>query len=311
MISCVSPSRQRKGPENLNIEKFKEIVKGESSAYINGKINPRQITIKYLDHKGTNDSRSSYYYSLLDKFCEENINEENMNFEITEKTDQNKYVFIIDEINRGEISKILGELFFSIDPGYRGKDGEISLQYSREEEEKFYIPKNLYIIGTMNDIDRSVDSFDFAMRRRFTFIEIEPNDRLEMIDENKEIDENDKVSAKSRMNSLNEFIKNYPGLGPDYRIGPAYFLKIKDYKNYGDKNKWELLWRYNLKPLIAEYIKGTDLFDKNFNEVMNDFYDAYNLKVKPKQPSENNGISEITVAENIENNNSNENYDTE
>lgn len=78
-----------------------------------------------------------------------------------------KYIFIIDEINRGEISKIFGELFYSIDPGYRGKSGEIATQYSNLQlgNEKFYIPENLYIIGTMNDIDRSVDSFDFAMRR--------------------------------------------------------------------------------------------------------------------------------------------------
>ncbi|MEI3321583.1 MAG: AAA family ATPase [Eubacterium sp.] len=73
-----------------------------------------------------------------------------------------KYIFIIDEINRGEISKILGELFFAIDPGYRGKSGEVSTQYANMHSnpiEKFYIPENVYIIGTMNDIDRSVDRF--------------------------------------------------------------------------------------------------------------------------------------------------------
>lgn len=92
----------------------------------------------------------------------------------TEIDTDKKFVFIIDEINRGEISKIFGELFFSIDPGYRGKDGEVSTQYANlhETNEKFYIPENVYIIGTMNDIDRSVDTFDFAMRRRFRFVEI-------------------------------------------------------------------------------------------------------------------------------------------
>lgn len=84
-------------------------------------------------------------------------------------------MFIIDEINRGEISKIFGELFFSIDPGYRGHKEGVYTQYANlheNPEEKFYIPNNVYIIGTMNDIDRSVDTFDFAMRRRFTFLEI-------------------------------------------------------------------------------------------------------------------------------------------
>ena len=82
-------------------------------------------------------------------------------------------VFIIDEINRGEISKIFGELFFSIDPGYRGEKGKVNTQYQNMIEEGdvfkdgFYVPENVYIIGTMNDIDRSVESMDFAMRRRF------------------------------------------------------------------------------------------------------------------------------------------------
>ena len=115
-----------------------------------------------------------------------------------------KYVFIIDEINRGEISKIFGELFFSIDPGYRGKVGEISTQYSNlhaDPNEKFYIPENVYIIGTMNDIDRSVDSFDFAMRRRFRFVELKADECLEMLAslENEEL----QAEAIRRMTALN------------------------------------------------------------------------------------------------------------
>ena len=99
------------------------------------------------------------------------------------QTELKKFIFIIDEINRGEISKIFGELFFAIDPGYRGRSGEISTQYSNlhpNPDEKFYIPENVYIIGTMNDIDRSVDSFDFAMRRRFRFVELRADERLEI-----------------------------------------------------------------------------------------------------------------------------------
>ena len=118
-----------------------------------------------------------------------------------------KYIFIIDEINRGEISKIFGELFFAIDPGYRGKAGEISTQYSNlhsDPDEKFYIPENVYIIGTMNDIDRSVDSFDFAMRRRFRFVELRADERLEMLAslENEELE----AEAIRRMAALNKAI---------------------------------------------------------------------------------------------------------
>ena len=98
----------------------------------------------------------------------------------TEVDTDKKFIFIIDEINRGEISKIFGELFFSVDPGYRGEKGSVSTQYANlhETDEKFYIPENVYIIGTMNDIDRSVDTFDFAMRRRFRFVEVTAESQL-------------------------------------------------------------------------------------------------------------------------------------
>ncbi|HCR74258.1 MAG TPA: ATPase [Ruminococcus sp.] len=139
-----------------------------------------------------------------------------------------KYIFIIDEINRGEISKIFGELFFAIDPGYRGRASEISTQYSNlhsDTDEKFFIPENVYIIGTMNDIDRSVDSFDFAMRRRFRFVELRADNRLEMLAslENEELES----EAIRRMAALNKEILSVEDLNENYQIGAAYFLKLK------------------------------------------------------------------------------------
>ena len=149
----------------------------------------------------------------------------------SEKPDPNaKFVFIIDEINRGEISKIFGELFFSIDPGYRGEKGRVMTQYNNLIEEGdvfkngFYVPENVYIIGTMNDIDRSVESMDFAFRRRFAFKEIEAKDRVVMLDEIPDYAED----AKKRMNDLNSAIENIDGLSKAYHIGPAYFLKLKN-----------------------------------------------------------------------------------
>lgn len=164
--------------------------------------------------------------------------------------EQKNYVFIIDEINRGEISKIFGELFYSIDPGYRGKAGEISTQYSNlhsDPDEKFYVPENVYIIGTMNDIDRSVDSFDFAMRRRFRFIELKANDYTEMLDELE--DENLKAEAIGRMKSLNDEIARVEDLNENYQIGASYFLKLKTIG-------FDQLWTDYLKPLLQEYIRG-------------------------------------------------------
>lgn len=172
-----------------------------------------------------------------------------------------KYIFIIDEINRGEISKIFGELFYSIDPGYRGKSGEIATQYSNLQlgNEKFYIPENLYIIGTMNDIDRSVDSFDFAMRRRFRFIEIKADATSGMLDGLKCNRLDDAANellpeeAINRMTALNEAILEVEDLNENYQIGASYFLKLKNLT-------FDELWTDCLRPLLQEYVQG--LYDE-------------------------------------------------
>ena len=170
-----------------------------------------------------------------------------------ENTDK-KFVFIIDEINRGEISKIFGELFYSIDPGYRGEDGAVSTQYANmhQEEEKFYIPENVYIIGTMNDIDRSVDSFDFAMRRRFRFVEIKAADSMVMWEKDENFDNDQIPEARTRLTNLNQAIENTPELNSNYHIGPSYFLKLPEL-GYD----YEILWQDYLQPLLEEYLRGT------------------------------------------------------
>ena len=160
------------------------------------------------------------------------------------------YVMIIDEINRGEISKILGELFFAIDPDYRGEAGAVSTQYSAmhsDPDEKFYIPENVYVIGTMNDIDRSVDSFDFAMRRRFRFIELTADEQCEMLSALGE----KRGEAERRMKALNREISRVEDLNENYQIGPAYFLKLSSLDF-----DFERLWHDHLAPLLQEYIRG-------------------------------------------------------
>lgn len=142
------------------------------------------------------------------------------------KIERKPFVFIIDEINRGEASKIFGELFYAIDPGYRGKkDIRVKTQYQNLVPETdvfaegFYVPENVFILGTMNDIDRSIESMDFAMRRRFTWKEIKPEDTQPMLDTLECA-----AKAKNVMVRLNNEISKIEGLGPAYQIGPAYFL---------------------------------------------------------------------------------------
>lgn len=200
-----------------------------------------------------------------------------------DKDESNKYVFVIDEINRGEISKIFGELFFSIDPGYRGKKGIVNTQYQNLIPAKikdsngneidntdsfnkgFYVPKNVYVIGTMNDIDRSVESMDFAFRRRFAFHEITAEDSKQMLwnhhsweDENNNVDKklsNALPTLDKKMTALNkEILDSKYGLSSAYQIGGAYFLKYDKYKD--EENPFESLWKYHLEGLLFEYLRG-------------------------------------------------------
>lgn len=209
---------------------------------------------------------------IFKMFCEQALETQSSNSsDKTMEKDENhikygdnhkKYIFVIDEINRGEISKIFGELFFSIDPSYRGIVGAVKTQYSNMESEKdkFYIPENVYIIGTMNDIDRSVDTFDFAMRRRFRFIEIKANENIEMLESLGD----KKEEAVNRMISLNDTISQIDELDRNYHIGAAYFLKLKDIS-------FEELWEDFLEPLLSDYIRG--MF--NEEEIMESFKSSY------------------------------------
>ena len=177
------------------------------------------------------------------------------------------FVFIIDEINRGEISKIFGELFYSIDPGYRGKTGAVSTQYANLHDgpsEKFFVPENVYIIGTMNDIDRSVDNFDFAMRRRFRFVEIKASDQLKMLDT---LEESVREQAVKKLTDLNNAISATEELNENYQIGPSYFLKL-------EQIDFDELWNDYLQPLLEEYIRGM----YNESEIMDRFQAAYYQK---------------------------------
>lgn len=203
---------------------------------------------------------------LFKEFCKDAI----------DKPHQKK-VFIIDEINRGEVSKIFGELFNAIETGYRGVAGQIKTQYQNLVKQNdvfnhgFYVPENVFIIGTMNDIDRSVESIDFAFRRRFTWIEITAAETQEAILAKLKKEEW-KETAKKRMNSLNDAIWNgnggIEGLSSSYHIGAAYFLKLNDLD--GDFKK---LWEFHLAPLLREYLRGMDGSEEKLKKLQDAYYE--------------------------------------
>lgn len=252
-------ARARENYENS--QKSRETVEKEASAHEAMKEFFSEIEFGEDTFRTVNGSR--FTVTSVDK--EIKAKEHALPAAKTEREPLKKYVFIIDEINRGETSKIFGELFFSMDPGYRGKAGEISTQYANlhsDPDERFYIPENVYIIGTMNDIDRSVDSFDFAMRRRFRFVELKANEHLGMLESLE--DEALKKEAIKRMRALNDAIAEVEDLNENYQIGAAYFLKLKTLG-------FDQLWTDYLQPLLKEYVQG--MYDEE--GLMSRFAKAY------------------------------------
>ncbi|MEI0610803.1 AAA family ATPase [Brachyspira pilosicoli] len=254
-------------PIKLTLDKLVEFYKKFSGEL---KINKKWDYQNFIAKFGLK-GQHTYVHGFLKAFYEKynsEIEKELNNNNTVEKVEKKNFVFIIDEINRGEISKIFGELFFAMDPGYRGIKGKVLTQYSNlidEESEKcFYIPENVYIIGTMNDIDRSVESMDFAMRRRFAWREVKAIDTQESI--LKDLDDSIKQDAIDRMNALNNAISEIEGFNSSYHIGASYFLKLKNYYKSSSDDKetaFKSLWENHLKGLLFEYLRGMpDINDK-------------------------------------------------
>ena len=162
------------------------------------------------------------------------------------------FFFIIDEINRGNLSKIFGELMMLIEADKREEKFALKLTYAEDEEDRFYVPSNLYIIGTMNTADRSLAIVDYALRRRFAFITLQPDygNNFRSFLASKGLSAGMVEHICSAVTKVNSKIKEDINLGEGFQIGHSYFCT---FTNNEDENKWwnEIL-SFELKPLLEE-----------------------------------------------------------
>ena len=173
--------------------------------------------------------------------------------------DNSPHVLMIDEINRGNLSRIFGELLMLIEADKRTRDWAVRIAYARRDEEgRIYVPPNLYLIGTMNTADRSLALVDYALRRRFAFWTVDPafgSDRFARYLEEHGVPKQIRDRIKDRLEELNDQIRKDPQLGREFRIGHGYFCRPPEESNSDDAwNEWYAdVVRYEIGPLLQEY----------------------------------------------------------
>lgn len=256
---------------------------------------------------------------------------------VVEQNNKERYFFIIDEINRANLSKVFGELMYCLEKGKRGKSNYVETQYSNLDtyhkkdgtdifvkydedvfKDGFYIPENVVIIGTMNDIDRSVDTMDFALRRRFEFVEFEVNkETLKAAFESGEFGDVIKKNAQplaERVDALNKYIaesgKEY-GLNKHYFISQGYFTDIPGVTKGSSENNADAssskttiedvkkyVWDFRIKSLLREYLRGeSEEYIAPFVQGAEGAFLGTSSKGKTSEPENNKGSVEPTTTE--------------
>lgn len=224
---------------------FSMLGKKDSGKILNVQFHPNYSTDDFIEGFRPDDiAIYKYRQGCFKAFCESARNDRN-----------NKYFLLIDEINRGDVIKIFGDTFMLLEPDKRGKENYVELHASKE---RFYIPENLYIIGTMNIADKEQSMSDYAVRRRFSFYNVEP-----MFDNEAFMEE---CRKSSLVNDVVTIIKELnASLEGNRQIGHCYFCNVKDEKTFIRTVKYELI------PLIEEYFKD----DKNLkNKIVKRLKDA-------------------------------------
>ena len=231
-----------------------EMILRDYPKFKNGEIKSYEDIKPKYDSNSTYHGNAPYYFELLKQM--KAFEEEHKISSDAQKVELKNYVLIIDEINRGNVSKIFGELISLLEADKRvGGDHPltVTLPYSKEP---FSVPSNLYIIGTMNTTDRSVGSIDYAVRRRFAFVTLEA-------DENKVPEGN----ARNLFNAVKNFLNKskYDMDIEDLMVGHSYFMT-------SDKDSLKMKWQYEILPLLMEYhkdgiISKSPLKDDSGNEI--------------------------------------------
>lgn len=213
---------------------------------------------------------ASYFVRVLNLFQKfiENENLENNSIKTEQRIDQKNYVLIVDEINRANLSSVLGELIYALE--YRGE--AVESMYDVEGKE-LILPQNLYIIGTMNTADRSVGHIDYAIRRRFAFVDVLPKD----LSNEEVVFDNQLFLAVKSLFTTDDYKTHSVNLSKEFdpkdvALGHSYFIQQyeKDEKGKEDKTKpidFQMRLEYEIKPILLEYVKdgiliGNDIIDK-------------------------------------------------
>lgn len=276
------PEKETEEENELELRKYGFPRKETSGSYDLVQFHPNYTYEDFVGGISPKLDGTSLGYTLkvgrFKAFCDEAAKPENSG---------KKFIFIIDEINRADLSAVFGELLYALE--YRGRPISIP-----NFDKPFTIPPNVYIVGTMNNVDKSLVSFDLALRRRFGFFKVMPN--MNVLEKLSRYIDGETLSAYiERCGKLNASIsdKNSLGLGEDYQIGHAYFLKIKDFLLKKETNKpeespdlpkltffeLEKLWVYHLEPLLEEYL-GNKIDDDDTKKKIADLRKAFTEELK-------------------------------
>lgn len=193
----------------------------------------------------TASKRATYNYNLLVKFREFITVDYVANGNSTDDNELKKYVLIIDEINRANLPSVLGELIYALE--YRGE--KVESMYEIDGDNSLIVPPNLYIIGTMNTADRSVGHIDYAIRRRFAFVDILPDASVIVY-----------PNAKALFEEISTLFHSKDTLASDFKaeqvqLGHSYFI-------VNDEAEFQLKAKYEIIPILEEYLKDGILLEK-------------------------------------------------